>query len=307
MRGWRGSARISSSLIFNGAPAGADRSAELHKVVGALREIGWSSDRIAAVLRAHPAGIAARCFERGKDDVERQVRMSLRKIDDHIAARRSTPPPPSSATSSAARTIRRAGPAKAPRRAGRIPTRRCSMIAAASCPSFPLTVLTEPWQQWVTRAAQGAGVSIDHVVVPLLAIVAGQIGAARRVEAVPAWGERLGLVDHARRLFRHRQNARPECHETRSGGRGARSRRPPGGTAPAARNARGDGQGGLQDVGRTTLLRPSPMACLHPRCRPRRRIPGPYVEPRLFVSDATIEKLAVLVKRPSPRRPADRR
>ena len=35
--------------------------------------------------------------------------------------------------------------------------------------------------------------AVDHVVVPLLAIVAGQIGAARRIEAVPAWDERLGL------------------------------------------------------------------------------------------------------------------
>jgi hypothetical protein len=83
-------------LILHGAPAGADRSKELYHVVSELREIGWTTDRIVALLRAHPEGIAARCFERGRDDVERQVRLCLRRIDDFIAARRFAPAPPQS-------------------------------------------------------------------------------------------------------------------------------------------------------------------------------------------------------------------
>ena len=91
------------------------------------------------------------------------------------------------------RRIRHAGPVKVPRRAGRIPISACSTIAVASCPSFRLRCCRSPGGTGRQRAAQGAGVCVDHVVVPLLAIVAGQIGAARRIEAVPAWGERLGL------------------------------------------------------------------------------------------------------------------
>ena len=97
------------------------------------------------------------------------------------------------ASSTHRRPIPGHGPAKVPGLSWDDPDLSLLDDRRGELPEFPITVLPEPWQQWATRAAQGAGVAVDHVVVPLLAIVAGQIGAARRIEAVPAWGERLGL------------------------------------------------------------------------------------------------------------------
>ena len=137
--------------------------------------------------------------------------------------------------------------------------------------------------------------SIDHVVVPLLAIVAGQIGAARRIEAVPAWGERLGLwttlvgfsgtgktpgLNATKRVLeaveRDRADRLAELrrqHETRVE------------TAKAAYKRWKDDVAEAVANGAT----PPPMP-------PEAEDPGPYVEPRLYVSDTTVEKLAVLIK-----------
>ena len=79
-----------AELIRDGAPPGADRSVMLAPVA-AMRAAGWVRERIIATLRAYPAGIAAKCFETGRDDVARQVDMVLRKVDDERAARRAKP------------------------------------------------------------------------------------------------------------------------------------------------------------------------------------------------------------------------
>src|SRR5262245_34424300 len=50
-------------------------------------------------------------------------------------------------------------------------------------PDFPLYVLPGPCAEWVRRAAHGAGVTIDHVAVPLLGVSSSLIGTARRVMA----------------------------------------------------------------------------------------------------------------------------
>jgi hypothetical protein len=38
-------------------------------------------------------------------------------------------------------------------------------------PEFPSGVLSPSWQSWVTNAAHGAGVTVEHVIVPLLCAV----------------------------------------------------------------------------------------------------------------------------------------
>ena len=229
--------------------------------------------------------------------------MSLRKIDDNIAARRSAPPPHSSSA-----------PPLPPPNSSTTPPPNAGTWAGEGAgaswddpdlsllddrrgelPEFPITVLPEPWQQWATRAAQGAGVAVDHVVVPLLAIVAGQIGAARRIEAVPAWGERPGLwttlvgfsgsgktpgLNASKRVLeaveRDRADRLAELrrqHETRVEAAKAAHKRWKDEVAEAVANG----------------APPPPMP-------PEAEVPGDYVEPRLYVSDTTVEKLAVLIK-----------
>jgi hypothetical protein len=80
-------------LIVNGPPAGADRSGKLFHVVAMLRERGRTRAEIIALLRAHPNGIAAKCFEDGKDEVARHVDLILREVDDRRAARAGGPRP----------------------------------------------------------------------------------------------------------------------------------------------------------------------------------------------------------------------
>ncbi len=56
-------------------------------------------------------------------------------------------------------------------------------------PDFPLDCLGEPLQQWVERAATGAGVTVAHVAVPALGIASSLVGMARRVRASSSWLE----------------------------------------------------------------------------------------------------------------------
>ena len=54
-------------------------------------------------------------------------------------------------------------------------------------PAFPVDVFSKPCQAWLTRAAVGAGVTPDHVAVPLLGIVSALVGTARRIQATRSW------------------------------------------------------------------------------------------------------------------------
>src|SRR5262249_45426214 len=56
-------------------------------------------------------------------------------------------------------------------------------------PDFPIDTLPEKCRDWVERAANGAGATAAHVAVPMLGIISGLIGTARRVKASRSWTE----------------------------------------------------------------------------------------------------------------------
>jgi hypothetical protein len=56
-------------------------------------------------------------------------------------------------------------------------------------PEFPIDVLDPASRNFIKRASHGAGVTHAHVAVPLLSVVSGQIGTARRVAAARSWSE----------------------------------------------------------------------------------------------------------------------
>jgi hypothetical protein len=60
-------------------------------------------------------------------------------------------------------------------------------------PAFPVDVFTPPWQEWLLRASHGAGVRPEHVAVPLLGVTSSLIGTARRVRASRSWSEPMTL------------------------------------------------------------------------------------------------------------------
>lgn len=54
-------------------------------------------------------------------------------------------------------------------------------------PAFPIDVFSEPCQDWLKRAAAGAGATVDHVAVPFLGVVSALIGTARQIQATRSW------------------------------------------------------------------------------------------------------------------------
>jgi hypothetical protein len=60
-------------------------------------------------------------------------------------------------------------------------------------PEFPVDVFIPAWQQWLVRAARGAGVLPEHVALPLLGVASSLIGTARRVRASRSWSEPMTL------------------------------------------------------------------------------------------------------------------
>ena len=162
-------------------------------------------------------------------------------------------------------------------------------------PPFPLDVFSPTWREWATNAAHGAGTSVDHVVAPLLGIASSLIGTARRVRASRSWSEPFtmwtGIVGYSgtgktpgldvtqRALARIERNRKLLVGELR---RAHESK------IESAKAANKQWKAKVQeavDAGRKGPDMPADA-----------EIPEAFVPPRLYVSDSTIEKLAVLLQ-----------
>jgi hypothetical protein len=61
-------------------------------------------------------------------------------------------------------------------------------------PKFPLDAIASvKLQEWMKKAAHGAGARIDHVAVPMLGIASGLLGTGRRVSASRSWSQPMAL------------------------------------------------------------------------------------------------------------------
>jgi hypothetical protein len=161
-------------------------------------------------------------------------------------------------------------------------------------PPFPVGLMPT-WADWLERAAAGAGVTPGHVAVPLLSIASSIIGTARRIRASRAWSEPLAVwtgvvgfsgtgktpgIDVTMRALSLIEDSRREKladerrrHEARS---------------EAAKAARKKWKQDVEDAIAAGSRVPD---------MPREAIDsGPYVAPRLIVTDATTERLAVLLQ-----------
>jgi hypothetical protein len=162
-------------------------------------------------------------------------------------------------------------------------------------PEFPAAVLPTELRDYIDRASDGAGVTFAHVAVPLLSIASGVIGTARRVQPSRGWSEPLSLwsalvgfsgtgktpgigvtkraLTEIERQRREKLSALQREHETR---------------AEAAKAAH---KKWLEDVEEATAaeLPPPPMP-------PSASKIGAFVTPRLYVTDSTIERIAVLLE-----------
>jgi hypothetical protein len=162
-------------------------------------------------------------------------------------------------------------------------------------PEFPLQIFSSDIREWIKRSAHGAGVTVDHVAIPLLGIASGLIGTARRVRASNSWsepctvwvatigysgtGKTPGIDVSKRALDDVEQNREAEItklrleHEER------------------AEKARAELKAWKQAVQEAVAAKqPVPPKSV------TADDPGEFVLPRLYVSDATIERLGVLLK-----------
>jgi Protein of unknown function (DUF3987) len=173
-------------------------------------------------------------------------------------------------------------------------------------PEFLIDTLSTPWQEWVTRAAHGAGATPAHVAVPLLGIASSLIGTARRVMASRSWTQPMTLwagvvgfsgtnktpgIDATKRALS--QIERDRSYKV------AELQRAHEGRVEAAKAARAQWK---KDVKRAAHAKVVSMEeyrskiASEPVMPTAAADPGPFVAPRLYVSNVTIERLAVLLQ-----------
>src|SRR5262249_33292122 len=162
-------------------------------------------------------------------------------------------------------------------------------------PEFPLDVFSSDWQGWAKNAADGAGVTVDHVMVPLIGIASSLIGTARRVRASRSWSQPLTLwtgvlgfsgsgktpgLDVTKNALDKIERERKKSIDNLRREHDSNAER-----GKAAYKAwKADVAKAVEDK------KPAPPMPNDVN------VPDDFVEPRLYVSNSTIERLAVLLK-----------
>ena len=176
-------------------------------------------------------------------------------------------------------------------------------------PEFPLDTLSKACADWVARGAQGAGTTSAHVAVPLLGIASSLIGTAIRVQASRSWTEPMTLwtgivgfsgtgktpgIDVTKRaLAQIERDRKSKVSELRCAHEARKE------TAKAARKKWKAEVQKTVETKVVALAEYKDKKSSEPPMPADAIDPGPFVAPRLYVSNATIERLAVLLqKRP---------
>jgi Protein of unknown function (DUF3987) len=173
-------------------------------------------------------------------------------------------------------------------------------------PEFPVDTLSTPWREWVTRAAHGAGVTPAHVAVPLLGIASSLIGNGRRVMASRSWAQPMTIwtgvvgfsgtgktpgIDVTKRALSHIERDRRSSI--------AELQRAHEGRVETAKAARAQWKKDLKDAAQGKVVSIDDYrtkVASEPVMPAAAADPGPFVAPRLYVSNATIERLAALLQ-----------
>jgi hypothetical protein len=170
---------------------------------------------------------------------------------------------------------------------------------------FPVELLSPLCRQFVERAAHGSGVTSAHVAVPLVGIASSLVGTARRAQASISWtqplsvwtavvgfsgsGKTPGLDTTRRPLSLVERNKKTkiaqaqQIHEAKIEAAKAAHKIWKQQIEAAAN----------EDVVDLAGYRQAKKAM--PPMPPEAVVPGPFITPRLYVSDSTIERIAVLL------------
>ena len=257
--------RTIRDIIKNGSPVG-QRSRDFNRVIWSLAGMGHSIDEIEERLVQYPNGIAAKYAGRLREEIERCY-AKWESANDTGTTGATWDDPDWSLLDDRRGTL----------------------------PDFPAGVLSDKWEEWLARAAHGAGVTHGHVAVPLLATVASLIGTARRIRPSRSWSEPFTLwtaivgfsgsgktpgISVTKRALSLIESTRKDKiaelqrrHDTKSQ------------TAKAAAKA------WKEKVEEAVEANQPP-----PQMPVEAMDPGLFVTPRLYVSEATIERHAVLLQ-----------
>jgi Protein of unknown function (DUF3987) len=160
-------------------------------------------------------------------------------------------------------------------------------------PEFPTDTFSAPWQDWLKRAARGAGATEGHVAVPLLAIASSLIGTARRVRASSSWSESCtmwtgvvgcsgtaktpGIDVTKRALVKIEKDRKPKIAELK------RQHESQIEIAKAEYKKWSE-----------TVVQATKDGSERPPMPSTAEVPGPFIAPRLYLSSVTIERIAML-------------
>nr|WP_246558239.1 DUF3987 domain-containing protein [Bradyrhizobium liaoningense] len=162
-------------------------------------------------------------------------------------------------------------------------------------PELPLEAFPQAMHRWMLDAARGAGVTAGHIALPLIGIASGLIGVARRVQATRSWLQPMTCwtclvgvsgsgktpsLDVIRRALSVVERSRQEENSARQLAHETRVER-----AKAALKKWKDDVAAAVDAGQPPPVKPAEAQDVRP-----------FVVPRLFVNDCTIERLAPLLE-----------
>ena len=173
-------------------------------------------------------------------------------------------------------------------------------------PEFPIDTLSARCQGWVERAAHGAGATPAHVAVPLLGIASSLIGTARRVMASRSWTQPMttwtAVVGFSGTSKTPGIDATKRALSQIERGRRSKTidlQRAHEGRVEAAKAARAQWKKDLKRAAQEKVVLMEEYrskVASEPVMPAAAADPGPFVAPRLYVSNATIERLAALLQ-----------
>lgn len=162
-------------------------------------------------------------------------------------------------------------------------------------PDLPIQVFPQSMHRWMVDASRGAGVTVGHIAIPLIGIASGLIGVARRVQATRSWQQPMTCwaclvgvsgsgktpsLDVIKRALSVVERSRKEGNAARQLAHETRIER-----AKAALKKWKDDVAAAVAAGQSPPVKPAEAQDVRP-----------FVMPRLYVSDCTIERLAPLLE-----------
>jgi uncharacterized protein DUF3987/bifunctional DNA primase/polymerase-like protein len=162
-------------------------------------------------------------------------------------------------------------------------------------PDLPIDAFPQSMHRWMLEAARGAGVTVEHIALPLIGMGSGLIGVARRVQATRSWQQPMTCwtcivgvsgsgktpsLDVVKRALSVVERSRQQENTVRQLAHETRVER-----AKATLKKWKEDIAAAVDAGQPPPVKPVEAQEVRP-----------FVVPRLYVSDCTIERLAPLLE-----------